>query len=123
MFELQNALGRRDVVKAMQIVQHFGESKANPLNLTVSSLFGYFTKILKVHYATDPSQNALAATIGVSPFFVRDYQTAARNYSIGDCVRCIAVLREFDMKSKGYNVGETPEKELYREMMFKLLHS
>ena len=121
-FELQNALGRRDVVKAMQIVQHFGESKDNPLFLTAISLFGYFTKILKVHYATDQSQNALAAAIGVSPFFVRDYQAAARNFSIGDCVRCIAVLREFDLKGKGYNVGETSEKDLYREMIFKLLH-
>lgn len=121
-FELQNALGRRDVVKAMQIVQHFGESKDNPLFLTAISLYGYFTKILKVHYATDQSQNGLAAAIGVSPYFVRDYQAAAQNFSIGDCVHCIAVLREFDLKSKGYNVGETPEKDLYREMIFKLLH-
>ena len=121
-FELQNALGRRDAVKAMQIVQHFGESKDNPLLLTAISLYGYFTKILKVHYATDPSQNGLAAAIGVSPFFVRDYQLAARNYTVADCVRCISVLREFDLKSKGYNTGDTPEKELYREMIFKLLH-
>ena len=121
-FELQNALGRRDAVKAMQIVQHFGESKDNPLFLTAISLYGYFTKILKVHYATDPSQNGLATAIGVSPFFVRDYQLAARNYTVADCVRCISVLREFDLKSKGYHTGDTPEKELYREMIFKLLH-
>jgi DNA polymerase-3 subunit delta len=121
-FELQNALGRRDAVKAMQIVQHFGESKDNPLFLTAISLYGYFTKILKVHYATDPSQNALAVAIGVSPYFVRDYQLASKNYTIGDCVRCISILREYDLKSKGYQVGDTPEKELYREMIFKLLH-
>ena len=121
-FELQNALGRRDAVKAMQIVQHFGESKDNPLFLTAITLYGYFTKILKVHYAADPSQNALAAAIGVAPYFVRDYQAAARNFSIADCVKCIAVLREYDLKSKGYNTGDTPEKELYREMIFKLLH-
>ena len=58
----------------------------------------------------------------MSPFFVRDYQLAARNFSIADCVKCISVLREFDLKSKGYNTGDTPEKELYREMIFKLLH-
>jgi DNA polymerase-3 subunit delta len=121
-FELQNALGRRDAVKAMQIVQHFAESKDNPLFLTAISLYGYFTKILKVHYSSDQSQNGLAAAIGVSPYFVRDYQMASRNYTIGDCVRCIAVLREFDLKSKGYNTGETPVKDLYREMIFKLLH-
>ncbi|MBR3709916.1 MAG: DNA polymerase III subunit delta [Bacteroidales bacterium] len=122
-FELQNAIGRRDVMKANQIVNYFGDNgKDNPLLVTAISLYGYFTKILKVHYATDPSQNALAAALGVNPYFVRDYQLAARNFSIGDCVRCISVLREFDLKSKGYNSGEVSEKDLYREMIFKLLH-
>jgi DNA polymerase-3 subunit delta len=64
----------------------------------------------------------LASALGVNPFFVRDYQQAARNYTIADCVKCIAVLREFDMKSKGYNIGDTSAKDLYREMIFKLLH-
>ena len=114
-FELQNAIGRRDILKANQIVNYFGDNgKDNPLLVTAISLYGYFTKILKVHYATDPSQNALAAALGVNPYFVRDYQLAARNFSIGDCVRCISVLREFDLKSKGYNSGEVSEKDLYR---------
>ncbi len=122
-FELQNAIGRRDIMRANQIVNYFGDNgKDNPLLVTAISLYGYFTKILKVHYATDPSQNALAAALGVNPFFVRDYQMAARNFSIADCVKCISVLREFDLKSKGYNSGETSEKDLYREMIFKLLH-
>ena len=122
-FELQNAIGRRDIIRANQIVNYFGDNgKDNPLLVTAISLYGYFTKILKVHYATDPSQNALATALGVNPFFVRDYQMAARNFSIADCVKCISVLREFDLKSKGYNSGETSEKDLYREMIFKLLH-
>ena len=122
-FELQNAIGRRDIMRANQIVNYFGDNeKENPLLVTAISLYGYFTKILKAHYATDPSQNALATALGVNPFFVRDYQTAARNFSIADCVKCIAVLREFDMKSKGYNSGDTSQKDLYREMIFKLLH-
>ena len=122
-FELQNAIGRRDIMRANQIVNYFGDNgKDNPLLVTAISLYGYFTKILKVHYATDPSQNALATALGVNPFFVRDYQMAARNFSIADCVKCISVLREFDLKSKGYNSGETSEKDLYREMIFKLLH-
>lgn len=122
-FELQNAIGSRDVLKANRIVNYFGDNvKENPLFLTAISLYGYFTKLLKLHYATDNSQAALASLLGVSPFFVRDYQMAARNYSIADCVRCIGVLREFDLKSKGYNVGEVSQKDLYREMVFKILH-
>ena len=122
-FELQNAIGSRDVLKANRIVNYFGDNaKENPLLVTAISLYNYFTKLLKLHYATDPSPAALASVLGVSPYFVRDYQAAARNYSIADCVRCISVLREFDLKSKGYNVGEVSQKDLYREMMFKLLH-
>ena len=122
-FELQNAIGMRDVVKANRIVNYFGDNvKENPLLVTAITLYGYFTKLLKVHYATDPSPNGLAAALGVSPFFVRDYQTAARNYSVADCVRCIAVLREFDLKSLGYQIGDVTAKDLYREMIFKLLH-
>jgi len=121
-FELQNAIGNRDVLKANRIVNHFGESKDNPLLVTAITLYGYFTKILKVHLAADKSQGALASLLGVNPYFVRDYQTAARNYPPQACIRNISILREFDMKSKGYESGEVNEKDLYREMIFKLMH-
>lgn len=123
-FELQNALGSRDVLKANRIVNYFGDNaKEYPLLVTAITLYGFYTKLLKLHYATDASQNALASVLGVNPFFVRDYQAAARNHSIAECVRCIGVLREFDLKSKGYQVGDVSPKDLYREMIFKLLHN
>jgi DNA polymerase-3 subunit delta len=121
-FELQNAIGNRDVLKANRIVNHFGESKDNPLLVTAINLYSYFTKILKVHLTTDKSQGNLASVLGVAPYFVKDYLTAARNYSPQICIRNISVLREFDMKSKGYESGEVNEKDLYREMIFKLMH-
>ncbi len=122
-FELQNAIGSRDVLKANRIVNYFGDNgKDNPLLVTAITLYGYFAKILKLHLASDKSQGALASLLGVNPFFVRDYQTAARNYPPQICVRNISILREFDMKSKGYENGEVSEKDLYREMIFKLMH-
>ena len=122
-FELQNAIGGRDVLKANRIVNYFGDNtKENPLLVTAIALYGYFTKILKLHLATDKSQGALASLLGVSPFFVKDYLMAARNYPPQICIRNISILREFDMKSIGYNSGEVSEKDLYREMIFKLMH-
>ena len=122
-FELQNAIGQRDVLKVNRIINYFGDNeKDNPIVKTVVILYSYFTKILKVHYATDSSSSALASALGCSPFFVKDYQLAARNYTIADCVRCIAVLREYDLKSKGYQCGDVSQKDLYREMAYKLLH-
>ena len=122
-FELQNAIGSRDVLKANRIVNYFGDNgKDNPLLVTAITLFGYFTKLIKLHSTQDKSQGNLASVLGVSPFFVKDYLAAARNYPPETCIRCISILREFDMKSKGYESGDVSEKDLYREMIFKLMH-
>ena len=122
-FELHNAIGSRDVLKANRIVNYFGDNgKDNPLLVTAISLYGYFTKLIKLHCIKDQSQGNVASVLGVNPFFVRDYQVAARSYPLGSCIRCIAILREFDLKSKGYNSGDVSEKDLYREMIFKLMH-
>ena len=122
-FELQNAIGSRDVLKANRIVNYFGDNtKETPLLVAAISLYGYFTKLIKLHCTQDKSQGNLASVLGVNPFFVKDYLMAARNYPPATCIRCISILREFDMKSKGYESGETSEKDLYREMIFKLMH-
>ena len=122
-FELQNAIGSRDVLKANRIVNYFGDNgKDNPLLVTAITLYGYFTKLIKLHCTQDKSQGNLASVLGVNTFFVKDYLSAARNYPPQVCIRNISILREFDMKSKGYESGEVNEKDLYREMIFKLLH-
>ena len=122
-FELQNAIGSRDVLKANRIVNYFGDNgKDNPLLVTAITLYGYFTKLIKLHCTQDKSQGNLASVLGVNPYFVKDYLAASRNYPPATCIRCISILREFDMKSKGYGSGDTSEKDLYREMIFKLMH-
>ena len=122
-FELQNAIGSRDVLKANRIVNYFGDNgKDNPLLVTAITLYGYFAKLIKLHCTQDKSQGNLASVLGVNPFFVKDYLTAARNYPPQVCIRNISILREFDLKSKGYDSGEVNEKDLYREMIFKLMH-
>ena len=106
----------------MQIINYFGDNlKDNPLIASVIILYGYYCKLLKLHYSSDKSRNGAAAVLGVNPFFVNDYLEATRRYSIKKCVENIAVLREFDLKSKGYGVGDVDQKELYREMIYKLM--
>lgn len=121
-FELQKAISFGDFAKAVQIINYFGDNpKDNPLIASVIILYGYYCKLLKLHYSSDKSKNAVASVLGVNPFFVGDYLEAARRYSIKKCVENIAVLREFDLKSKGYGVGDIDQKELYREMIYKLM--
>ncbi len=122
-FELQKALSRKDILKANQIINHFGANvKDNPIQMIVVLLYGYFLKVLKIHYAPDKSKNAIAGLLGVNPFFLEDYLTASRNYSIGKLVEIIALLREYDLKGKGLGSQNIEAGELYKEMIFKILH-
>jgi len=122
-FELQNAIGTRNIVKANQIANYFAASpKENPLVKTILMLFSYFTKLLIYHQLTDKSRNSVASALSVSPAFVRDYEIAARNYNPKKLEAIVSLLRNYDLKSKGVNNVSTTEGELLRELLFKILH-
>ncbi len=122
-FELQNALIKKDVLKANRIIQYFTQNqKSVHITSTVSVLAGFFIKLLSYHYLKDKSKNNVASVLKINPFFVKDYATAARNYSVKKVVYCISTLREYDMKSKGYNNVSADAGELLKELIFKLIH-
>lgn len=122
-FELQKAIAQRDVVKANRIINYFGDnSKDNPLLMVVILLFGYFSKVLKYHATHDKSRNNLAIVLGINPFFVNDYQEAGKNYQPGKVLDIISILREYDLKAKGVDNQSADDSELYKEMLYKILH-
>jgi DNA polymerase-3 subunit delta len=123
-FELQDALGKRDVLKANRIINYFAENdKKYPFPLTIISLYYFFSKLLLFHYTKDKSKQNMAATLKVNPFFVKDYEAAARRYSAAKLVEIISLLRVYDMRSKGYEGNTTPSRELTRELIFRILHT
>ena len=122
-FELQKALGTKDILKANRIVNYFAANPGeHPLVMTVGILFSYFSKIIIYHYLSDKSKNNAASALGVNPFFISDYEKAARNYGIGKLKTIISDLREYDLKSKGLDNVTTSEGELLKELVFKILH-
>ncbi len=123
-FELQNALGEKNIFKANQIIQYFGSNeKLNPIQKTTSSLYSYFSKIFKYHFLKDKSDRSAASQLGVHPYFVKDYVSAARKYSPTKLYEIIGILREYDMKSKGFGVSTMVNAaELQKEMIYKILH-
>ena len=121
-FELQSALGRKDALKVNQIINYFeANPKNNPIVLVLGNLNNFFTKVLIYHYVKDKSQQNLARELGVSPFFVKDYEQAARSYPYGKTMQIIHYLREYDVKSKGVE-SNTDHGGLMKELMFKILH-
>ena len=122
-FELQKALARKDVVKANQIILYFAANpRENPLVKVIPILSSYFSKVLFYHYLPDKSKNSVAAALGVNPFFVADYQQAAKSFPPGKTVSIISLIREYDLKSKGVNNASATDGELMKELIFKILH-
>jgi len=122
-FELQKALGTRNVLKANQIINHFAKKpKDNPIPLVLSSLYSYFNKIFQYHFLKDKSQQNVASVLKVNPFFVKEYQAAAQKYNPRKIFLIFGWLRESDIRSKGINNATTSDGDLLKELVFKILH-
>jgi DNA polymerase-3 subunit delta len=122
-FELNKALSSKDVLKANKIIYHFSKNeKDHPLVVTIGLMYSFFTNILKFHYTKDKSRNNVASILRISPYFVGEYEAAARKYDIKKSVKIIEYLRDYDLKSKGVNNASSSNSELLKELVFKILH-
>ena len=122
-FELLNALGSKNQLKAYQIVQYFADNqKANPLLVTTVTVFGFFIKILKYHGLKDRNPKNVASVLGINPFFVKDYDLALKNYPMKKVSQIVTALRDVDVKSKGVGANALPQSDLLKEMLYKIFN-
>ena len=122
-FELQNALTARDAFKAQRIVQHFeANPKEHPLQMLSVVLHNFFMKVYLYHYNSGQNQNTIASLIGVSPYFVQDYQRAARSFPPQKIKSIISEIRILDLKSKGVDSNDSTGYGTLKELVFKILH-
>lgn len=122
-FELRKAVGEKQIVKANQIIQYFGRNpKSNPLVVTISLLNSFFTQLLIFHGLSDKSKTNVSKALRINPYFVSDYQSAARNYPMRKVSNIISLLREADIKSKGVGAQNLPPEDILKELLFKIMH-
>jgi len=117
-FEFRNALGEKNVLKANRITQYFAQNpKDNPITLITGQVFAFYLQLLQYHGLSDKSPGNVAKVLKVNPYFVKDYETAARNYPMRKVSAIIASLREIDLKSKGVGSNALSANELLKEML------
>lgn len=122
-FELQDALAKKDILKANRIINYFSANeKEHPAVMTLSSLYNYFNKILLYHFAPDKSKFAVASSLGVNPFFVEGYAKASQHYGTAKLKSIFGYLKEYDLKTKGVENSGVEHGELMKELVFKILH-
>jgi len=122
-FEFQQALGSKDILKANQIVNHFAANPKNhPLVVTLGMLFSFFQKLMTYHSIKDKNKTNVAVELKVNPYFVNQYSSAAQNYSQSKLFNIFIYLKQYDLKSKGVNNTSTKDGELLKELVYKILH-
>lgn len=121
-FELQAAIGSRNMAKAIRIIQYFeANPKAAPIQLILPSLYSFFSKVFMIFGAPGNDDKAIASAIGVNPFFMKDYMQASKLYQYQGVERALLLLHQYNLKSIGVNSSGATDAALLKEMVYKML--
>ncbi len=124
LWELGDALGVRDVLKANRIITHFG---LNPGAISFPALtgflFNYFLRLFEYHFMPDKSEKAVKEKWGLHPYVVKSHIEAAKRYNKTRLFEIIGIIRDYDMKSKGLaSAPGVSQGDLMKELIYKILH-
>ena len=121
-FELQGALAQRNFSKAIRIITYFeANPKANPIQMTLPALYNYFSKVFMIFSVMNSDNTTIAQTLEVSPYFVKDYMAAAKQYGQQSIEKVLLLLQHYNLKSVGINNSYTNEGELMKELVTKMM--
>ncbi len=123
-FEFQNAIMKKNKKQAYKIATYLGEhTKDYPFVMLLPLLYGMYIKIISYHAAAGIDSKEIAKTIGINPYFLKDYEQAVKLYPVNKCIQAIQTLKIADLQSKGMQPS-THQNDIQRlqELVFKLLH-
>ena len=122
-FELQNALGRRDALRVQRIVQYFEDNpKEHPLQMVSVMLHNFFVKVFIYHHVKNLKPREIAAELGVNPFFVKDYGQASKAFSPQKIKMIISGIKDLDLRSKGVGATDATSYGELKQLVFKIMH-
>ena len=121
-FELQHAISKKDLAKAIRIIQYFeANPKAAPIQLVLPSLYNYFAKILSVYQLSDKSEKVLRPVFYNNPYLVQQAMDMLLNYSFSETEQLIMLLHDYNLRSVGIKNNGTPGSSLMKEMIYKII--
>jgi DNA polymerase III subunit delta len=122
-FELQRAIIHRDPLMANKIVNFFeSNTRKNPIIPVVAFLYSFFSKLLAASQVPDKSDKGLVSALKISPYAAKDYVLALRQYPTDRIINTISCLKEADLKLKGVNSGSDTEGQIFRELVYRIMH-
>lgn len=122
-YELANAVQNRDSLKVFQIVHYFERNpKEHSLVVIIPILFRLYTQIMRIHFLPNKSKEIIASALRIHPYTAQLLLQSANGFPPKVLAGNVAILHEYDLKSKGLGNSSFSHGELLREMMIKLMN-
>tara|TARA_B100000941_G_scaffold275659_1_gene237679 strand:+ start:421 stop:1416 length:996 start_codon:yes stop_codon:yes gene_type:complete len=117
-FELQKALGRRDLKTSLKIIDFLKDNlNKNPLVLILPTVFNYFQKILMIKCL---GNNNLSKELNISSYFLNDYIKSSKNFSLNELIKIVNFIKDADFKNKGIN-SKMNQEDILKELAYKIV--
>ncbi len=121
-FELQNALSKKDLPKAIRIIQYFEHNpKAGPIQLLLPSLYVFFSKILQIYQMSDKSYEAVSKLFYFNPRAAKQAIDTAMNFSLSSTEKVLLLLHHYNLMSVGINNAGISDAALMKELASKII--
>lgn len=133
-FELNDAVLKQDVGRAMRIAEHFAHNqKTYPITLTITLLFSLFQQLFLLNYhlwqsrkrgIPMPADTELMRAIRANNLYaVKELKANIGRWNGPRLFKILGYLREYDAKSKGVDSGGLDGGELLKELLLKIFMS
>lgn len=122
-FELANAIAKRDILKAHKIINYFEQNpKATHITFLIPSIFSFFERLMKAHFLKVRDAKQLQSALRMNYYAAQDTVKAMQIYKPKKIAKNIALLHQYDLKSKGVERGPGSDADLMRELIYQLMH-
>lgn len=120
-YELQDAIAKKDLAKAIRIIQYFDSNpKAGPIQLILPTLYNYFSKIYAAFAITDKSK--VASLFYNNSFATKQALQTCDLYGFNGVEKTLLLLHDYNLRSLGVNDSGTEDADLMKELVVKMMN-
>lgn len=121
-FELQDALAKKDMLKALKIIQYFDSNpKAAPIQLVLPTLYGFVSRVYSAYGMKDNSDASLKPLFYFNVNALQQAKLMMKNYGYTGVERILLLLHHYNLKSIGIGDIGSSGGSLMREMVAKMM--
>ena len=121
-FELQAAIAKKDMARAITIINYFeANPKAGAIQMVLPALYASFSKVYTVFGMKDKSEPALRLHFYNNVTAVNSALETIKLYGYEGIERILLLLHHYNLKGVGVGDAGTSHASLMREMVVKMM--